>query len=150
MVYDIIFGGNTLVDCKGKVYAIDAGTEESIMFCEDKDGNVLLNCTVKDKYGDILVKVDNGSVIYVDDRYNLKKENDSIIVNKDNGVILLEFKKVGSNNFKLNGNFFIRGHWIIVTDEYLDINNRQISNNLYNQPKIFMLIESDGSIRMGY
>lgn len=149
MAYDIIFGSNSLVECEGLVRVVRANSdEESIIFNEDGNGNVVLNCTIKDMNGDVIVQVNNGNIVKLDDKYYLKENGSITIIDKDSEFVILDFENLEFNRYKLNGIFFISGREVIATDESLLVSGSVISNNLYRSPTQFLSIHPDGSISM--
>ena len=150
MTYEVIFGSNVLMDCEGKVYVVEGSSnEENIIFSESDDGKILLNCAVKDKKGNTVVKIENSSVINVNDRYDLKEDNFITVTNKDTVGGFVELWRFGSNRFILNGKFYISGHEIIATDKQLKFDSSTFSNNMFKNPRKILSINTNGGVGIG-
>ena len=146
--YEVIFGSNKLNNCKGVFYAVKTDIdEENITFSEGKDGKIVLNCTMKDEEGNIVAKIENSNVNVGKD-YDLKEGNPITVTNK-NGEVWLDFEKLGSNHFKLNGKFYILGHKIVATDETLFYDTAEIGKNNFDGNRGFLKINAN-SFSIGF
>jgi hypothetical protein len=132
--HEIVFGSNTILNCDGIISFKDKGkNQELITFKEDKEGKILVNCTLKDIYGETVVELRNGEVVKIKERY-LKQAADSDIriINEFTGDIWLEVSSLGPRKLKINGIFFFPGFKIVATDDYLKINNSiTFSSNIF-------------------
>ena len=128
--YEVVFGSNLISECGRVIEIVGKGMNKQIIrFREGEDGKILFNCTVKDQEGETVAKVANSIIQHVMKGYQAEITDDGIkIINKSTGDIWLEFSYMSPRKFKLNGIFFLPGHKIIATDNYLEINTNRISN----------------------
>ena len=127
--YELIFGSNLIHNCPGVINFAGKGiNKQPIVFREGEDGKILLNCHVKDKQGNTVVKLHNSNPVHVNEEYDINIEDKQILVtNKSSKDIWLDFSEIEPNVFKINGIFFLPGYEIVATDEYLRINGSYYS-----------------------
>jgi hypothetical protein len=123
--YELVFGSNTILQCDGIIgFEGKAKDKDLITFKEDENGNILVNCTLKDDYGETVAELRNGELVQIKDGY-LKQTagSDMRIINEFTGDIWLEVSSLGPQKLKINGIFFFSGYKIVATDDYLKIND---------------------------
>jgi len=150
MTYHIIFGSNMLKDCKGTFYIIKTESdEESIILKEQGNGEIFLNCILKDEEDNILAKVENSNVTKISEGYSLKKAGNVIqLINDSTNKIWLHFEKFAPDSYVLNGIFHFSGRKIIATDNYLKINGSTFSKNMISNATKFLELHQNGGISM--
>lgn len=132
--YEVIFGSNLISKCGRVIELVGKGINKQIIrFREGEDGKILFDCTVKDQEGNTVARIANSLTQYVMERYEAQITDEWIkIINKTTGDIWLEFDYVSPRKFKLNGIFFLPGHKIVATDDYLKINTNKIANCVFS------------------
>lgn len=119
--YQVIFGSNTVLNSTGYIDLLKGTTDEPFKFSRDKYGNLILNCTIRDKKGKIVVELVDSIINHIDDDYEVDdfEEYHVKIINKSTKDVWLEFQEISANKVKLNGKFYVDGHKIVATDECL-------------------------------
>jgi hypothetical protein len=122
--YTVIFGSNLIVNCGTVIKFAGRGIKKQIIrFREGDDNKILFNCITKDQKGRTVAKIANSKVQYIMQGYKAEITDIGVkIVHEATGDIWLEFVCIGPREFKLNGIFFLPGHKIVATDDYLEVN----------------------------
>jgi hypothetical protein len=130
--YELVLGSNTIRNCDG-IISFKGKNQEIIRFKESKEGKILVNCTLKDEYGEIVAELQNSAIAQIKDRYKKQVWEDDIrIINEFTGDIWLEVSSIGPEKLKVNGIFFLPGFKIVATDDYLKINDSlTFSKNIF-------------------
>jgi hypothetical protein len=131
--YELLFGSNRILKCPRAVELKGKGVNKQIIrFREGEDGVVLMDCTVTDQEGTMVVKVANSRVQHLAEGYQADITGDGIkVITKDSKEVWLAFVKIGPRQFKLNGRFTVPGYMVVATDDYLEINTNRFSNNTF-------------------
>ncbi|MBZ2167025.1 hypothetical protein [Methanobacterium spitsbergense] len=153
--FNVDLGSNKAINCNGVINLVGKGlNKQPLRFREGDDGKILLNCTLRNKKGDPIVVLNNSNSIQnlpTKDEYDTKIENKRIVVtNKTTKEILLDFKEISPNHFKITGIFYFPDIKILITDEFMEITTKTNRLKTSGQKNINCLnvvnIGPDGSI----
>ena len=145
--YELVFGTNRILNCGSVVKIQGKGVNQEIIRLRiGSDGKLMVNCQVKDEYGNTIAKIHNNTFVHVNEAYEgISTENGLLVLHSETGEKYLDFEHLGGKKINVNGIFWVAGRKIIATDEGLKLNGITMKNNTFDSCGSAIALGNSGS-----
>jgi hypothetical protein len=118
--YTMILGTNEIAYCDAALVIED---EEVFRVREEENGELLIDCDLRNHLGERIAKIVRNTPVFVDDGYEAKIRPNapSEVIHKESGKIIARIARVGRRTISVTGPFFVKGCFVYATEDGLSI-----------------------------
>ena len=113
--YTIILGNNEITNCAA---ALVIEGDEVFRLREDEQGELLIDCDIRNQQGERLAKIARNHVAYAAPGFEgrVQPGQPAQVVHQATGQVVAHIERLGRRRVKVNGCFCVNGAWVLATD----------------------------------